>query len=206
MKPGLIVVKGHPGLFAQAKNPEGVPQVHFRVPVMEDSILDNLPNIEWNILDDGEVEQGALGSHLTHIRHRDKTRSDKVVPNFGNVGQMLGLEIDRMARTVDPPLTPAFGQYSDDLRVVGVLAELIKGSRWDMLEAIETIDRLRTEVDQYTFHPDLFEDMGSEVGVKFSNYAHGRWARGLAQGMPPLSLDRLSKEIIEVMKPLFFNK
>ena len=133
MKPGLIVVKGHPGLFAQAKNQKWVPQVHLRVPVMEDSILYNLPNIEWDILNDGEVEQGALGCHLTHIRRRDKTGSDEVVPNFGNVGQMLGLEIDRMACTVDPPLTPAFGQYADDLRVIGVLVELIKGSRRDML-------------------------------------------------------------------------
>ena len=133
MKPGLIVVKGHPGLFAQAEDQKRVPQVHLRVPVMEDSILDNLPNIEWDILDDGEVEQGALGSHLTHIRRRDKTRSDEVMPNFGNVGKMLGFEIDRMARTVDPPLTPAFGQHADDLRVIGVLAELIKGARWDML-------------------------------------------------------------------------
>ena len=133
MKPGLIVVKGHPGLFVQAKYQKGVPQVHFRVPVMEDSILYNLPNIEWDVLKDGEVEQGALGCHLTHIRRRDKTRSDEVMPNLGNVGQMLSLKIDRMACTVDPPLTPAFGKYADDLRVIGVLAELIKGSRWDML-------------------------------------------------------------------------
>ena len=56
MKPGLIVVQGYLGLFAQAKNQKGVPQVHLRVPVMEDSILYNLPNIEWDILDDGEVE------------------------------------------------------------------------------------------------------------------------------------------------------
>ena len=76
MKPDLIVVKGHPGLFAQAKDKKGVPQVHLRVPVMEDGILYNLPNIEWYILDDGEVEQGTLGCHLTHIRRRDKTRSD----------------------------------------------------------------------------------------------------------------------------------
>ena len=133
MKPGLIVVKEHPGLFAQAKNQKGVPQVHLRVPVMEDSILYNLPNIEWDILDNGEVEQGTLGCHLTHIRRRDKTQSDEVMPNLGNVGQMLGLKIDRMACTVDPPLTPAFGQYTDDLRVVGVLAELIKGAWRDML-------------------------------------------------------------------------
>ena len=156
MKPGLIVVKGHPGLFAQAKNHKGVPQVHLRVPVMEDSILYNLPNIEWYILDDGEVEQGTLGCHLAHIRRRDKTRSDEVMPNLGNEGQMLGLEIDRVARTIDPPLTLAFGQYADDLRVVGVLAELIKGPRWDMLYAIEAIDRLRTEVDQYAPYLDFF--------------------------------------------------
>ena len=133
MKPGLIVVKGHPGLFAQAKDQKGVPQVHLRVPVMEDSILYNLPNIEWYILDNGEVEQATLGCHLTHIRRRDKTRSDEVMPNLGNEGQMLGLEIDRVARTINPPLTPALGQYADDLRVVGVLAELIKGPRRDML-------------------------------------------------------------------------
>ena len=100
---------------------------------MEDGILYNLPNIEWNILDDGEVKQGTLGCHLTHIRLRDKTRSDEVMPNLGNEGQMLGLEIDRVARTIDPLLTPAFSQYADDLRVVGVLAELIKGSLRDML-------------------------------------------------------------------------
>ena len=94
MKPGLIIVKGHPGLFSQAKDQKGVPQVHFRVPVMEDGILYNLPNIEWYILDDGEVEQGTLGCHFTHIRRRDKTRSDEVMPNLRNEGQMLGLEID----------------------------------------------------------------------------------------------------------------
>ena len=133
MKPGLIVVKGHPGLFTQAKNQKMVPQVHLRVPVMEDGILYNLPNIEWDILDDSEVEQGTLGCHLTHIRRRDKMRSDEVMPNLGNVGQMLDFKIDHMACTVDPPLTPAFGQYAYDLRVVGVLAELIKGPWWDML-------------------------------------------------------------------------
>ena len=83
MKPGLIVVKGHPGLFAQAEDQKRVPQVHLRFPVMEDSILDNLPNIEWDILNDGEVEQGALGSHLTHIRRRDKTRVMKWCQTLG---------------------------------------------------------------------------------------------------------------------------
>ena len=90
--------------------------------------------------------------------------------------------------------------------VVRVLAELIKGARWDTLEAIIAIDRLRAEVDQYTSHPDLFEDVGGEVGVEFPNYAHGCWARGLAQGTPPLSFDCFSKEIIGVMKPLLLDE
>ena len=50
VKPGLIGVKGHPGLFSQAENQKGVPQVHLRIPVMEDGILDNLPNVKWYIL------------------------------------------------------------------------------------------------------------------------------------------------------------
>ena len=90
--------------------------------------------------------------------------------------------------------------------VVRVLAELIKGARWDMLKAIVAIDRLRAEVDQYTSHPDLFEDVGGEVGVEFPNYAHGRWARGLAQSTPTLGLDSFSKKIFGVVKPLLLNE
>ena len=40
---------------------------------MEDGILYNLPNIEWNVLNDGVVEKGTLGSQLTHVRHRNET-------------------------------------------------------------------------------------------------------------------------------------
>ena len=75
-----------------------------------------------------------------------------------------------------------------------------------MFQAIETIDRLRTEVDQYTSHPDLFEDMGGEVGVEFPHHAHCCRARGLAQGTPPLSFDCFPKEIIGVMKSLLLNE
>ena len=70
-----------------------MPQVHLSVPVMEDGILDNLPNIERDILDDGVVEQGTLGSHLTRVRRRNETRRDEVMPDLGNIGQMLGLEV-----------------------------------------------------------------------------------------------------------------
>ena len=64
------------------------------VPVMEDDVLYNLPNIERNILNDGIIEQGTLGSHFTHIRHQNETRRDEVMPNFGDIGQMIGLEVD----------------------------------------------------------------------------------------------------------------
>ena len=50
VEPGLIVVEGHPGSFAQAKDKKVVPQIHLCVPVMEDSILYNLPNIKGYIL------------------------------------------------------------------------------------------------------------------------------------------------------------
>ena len=133
VKPGLIVIQGHPGSFAQAKDQEGVPQVHLRVPVMEDGILYNLPNIKRYVLYDGIVEQGALGSHFTHVRRRNKTRRDKVMPDLRDEGQMLGLEVDRKARAIDFPLTPAIGQDPDDLRVVGVLVKPIERLRGDMI-------------------------------------------------------------------------
>ena len=126
VEPGLIVVEGHPGSFAQAKDKEGLPQIHLCVPVMEDGILYNLPNIKGYILYDGIVEQGMLGSHFTHVRRRNKTRRDEVMPDLRYEGQMLGLEVDCMARTIDFPLTPAIGQYSYNLGVVGVLVEPIK--------------------------------------------------------------------------------
>ena len=133
VEPGLIVVQGHPGSFAQVEDKEGVPQIHLGVPVMEDGILYNLPNIKSYIMYDGVVEQGTLGCHFTHVRRRDKTRRDEVMPDLRYEGQMLGLKMDCMARTIDFPLTPAIGQEPDDLWVVGVLVKLIERLRWDMI-------------------------------------------------------------------------
>ena len=133
VEPGLIVIEGHPGSFSQGKDKEGVPQIHLCVPVMEDGILYNLPNIKGYILYDGIVEQGTLGSHFTHVRRRNKTRRDEVMPDLWYEGQMLGLEVDCMAHTIDFPLTLAIGQYSYNLGVVGVLVEPIKRIRRDML-------------------------------------------------------------------------
>ena len=77
-----------------------MPQIHLSVPVMEDGVLYNLPNIKRNILNDGIIEQGTLGSHFTHVRRRNETRRDEVMPDLGDKGLMLGLEVDGMALIV----------------------------------------------------------------------------------------------------------
>ena len=106
-----------------------MPQVHFHVPVMEGGILDNLPNIDGYVLDDGVVEQGTLGSHFTHVLRRNETRRDEVMPYLRNIGQMFGLEVHDVPFTIDLPLTPPIGQDPDDLGVVWSLIELIKRLR-----------------------------------------------------------------------------
>ena len=68
---------------------------------MEDSVLYNLPNIKRDILNDGIVEQGTLGGHFIHDRHRNETRRDEVMPDLGDKGQMFGLEVDGVALTVE---------------------------------------------------------------------------------------------------------
>ena len=84
---------------------------------------------------------------------------------------MFGLELDGMALTVEFPLTPPISQGSNDLWVVGALVKPIKRLRGDMIKIIIVIDRLRTEVDQYTPHLNLFNDVGGEIGVEFSHHS-----------------------------------
>ena len=108
-------------------------QIHLSVPVMEDSILYNLPNIKRDILNDGIVEQGTLGCHFTHVCRRDETRHDEVMPYLRDEGQMFGLEMDFMALTMKFPLTPAISQDPNDLGVVGALVKPIKRLRRDMI-------------------------------------------------------------------------
>ena len=110
-----------------------MPQIHLSVPIMEDSILYNLPNIKRYILYDGIVEQGTLGCHFTHVRRRNKTRRDEVMSDLRYKGQMFGLEMDRMALTIDFPLIPAISQDPNNLGVVGVLVKPIKQLRRDMI-------------------------------------------------------------------------
>ena len=154
-----------------------MPQIHLSVPVIEDGVLYNLPNIKRNILNDGIVDQGMLGGHFTHVRRRNGTRSDEVMPDLGDKGQMLGLEVDGMALAVEFPLTPAISQDPNDLGVVGVLVKPIKRLRGDMVKIIIVIDRLRTEVDQHTPYSNLLDDVGGEIGVEFSHHTHRSWMR-----------------------------
>ena len=71
-----------------------------------------------------------------------------------------------------------------------------------MLETVITIDRLRTEVDQYAPHPDFLQNMGGEIGVELSHHTHRCCMRWLAQGTPSLSRNGLAEEVIGVVKPL----
>ena len=140
-----------------------MPQVHFGVPVMEDGILYNLPNIEGNVLDDGVVEQSTLGSHLTHVRRRNETRRDEVMPFLRDIGQMFGLEVHSVPFTIDLPLTPPVGQDPEDLEVVRPLIEPIKRLKGDWVKIIELVDRLRAEFYQHSPHSDLFDDMEARL-------------------------------------------
>ena len=90
-------------------------------------MLYNLPNIKWNVLDYGIVEQGPLGHHFTHISHRNETRCDEVMPYLKNVGQMFSLEVHSTPFTFKFLLTVPIDQHPKDYGVVGMLMELIIG-------------------------------------------------------------------------------
>ena len=107
-------------------------------------------------------------------------RRDEVMPYLGNIGQMFGLEVHDVPFTIKLPLTPPVGQDPEDLEVVWPLIEPIKRLRGDRVKIIEVVDRLRAEVYQHTTHPDLFEDIGGEVGVEFSYHTCRSWTRWLA--------------------------
>ena len=173
---------------------------------MKDGILDNLPYIERDVLEDGIIKQGAFGRHLTHIRRRSETRSDEVMPYLGDVGQMFGLEVPRKPVTILFPVPLPVGQYSNDLKVVRPLMEPVKGLRRDRVKVIILVDRPRAEVYKHTAHPNLFHDMGGEIGIEFSYHARSSWTRRFAQGLPSLRRNSVAKEVLGVVKPLLLNK
>ena len=157
-------------------------------------------------MNDGIVEQGTLSGHFTHVRRRNETRRDEVMPDLGDKGQMIGLEVDGMALTVEFPLSPPISKDSNDLGVVGALVKLIKRLRGDMIKIIIVIDRLRTEVDQYTPHSNLSDEVGGEIGVEFSYHTHRSWIRWLAKCPPSLGRNSFAEKVARVMKTLFLDK
>ena len=118
----------------------------------------------------------------------------------------FGLEMDCMALTVNFPLTSAISQDPNDLGVVGVLVKPIKRLRGDMGKTTIAIDRLRTEVDQYSPHSNFLKDVGGEIGVEFSHHTHRSWMRWLAKSSPSLSRNRFAEKIVRVMKTLLLDK
>ena len=128
------------------------------------------------------------------------------MPYLGNIGQMFGLEVHGVPFTIELLLTPPVGQDLDDLGVVWPLIESIKRLRGDRVKIIELVDRLCREVYQHTTHPDLFDDMGGEVGVEFSYHTRRSWTRWLAYGPPSLSRNSLAKEIVGVVEAVFLDE
>ena len=133
-----------------------MPEIHLHIFVIQDCILYNLPNIKWDVLDDGIVEQGPLGHHFTHISRRNETRCDEVMPYLRNLGQVFGLEVHYMPFIVQFQLALPVGKHPKDIEIVGVLMEFVIGIGVDRLKVIVSIDRLRTEVYQNLAHPDPF--------------------------------------------------
>ena len=139
---------------------------------MEDGLLYNLPNIKRNVLKDSVVEQGTLGGHLTHVRRQNETRRDEVMQDFGDIGQILGLEVDSVPIIVELPLTPPVCQDPNDLGVIEPLVKPIERLQGDGIKIIKLVDRLHTEVYQHTPHPDFLDDVGGKVGIEFSHHTH----------------------------------
>ena len=119
--------------------------------------------------------------------------------DLGNIGQMLGLEVHGVPFAIELPLTPPVGQDPDDLGVVRSLIESIKRLGGNWFKIVKLVDRLCAEVYQHTTHPDLFDDMGGEVGVEFSYHTRHSWTRWLAKRPSSLSRNALAKEIVRVV-------
>ena len=113
---------------------------------------------------------------------------DEVMPYLRDVGQMFGLKVNHVPLTVNLPLTSLVGQYRNDLEVVGMCMEPIKGLRGNWFKVIVLVDRLRAEVYQHPAHPNLLQNMGGEVGIEFSHHTSGSWCWRLAQCHPLLEI------------------
>ena len=119
---------------------------------------------------------------------------------------MLGLEVDGMALIIEFPLTPPVCQDPNDVRVIGLLVKSIKRLRGGMINIIEVVDRLCTEVYKNPPHPNLLDDVGGEVGIEFLHHTHRSWMKWLAKCPSSLGRNSLAEEVVRVMETLFFNK
>ena len=84
-----------------------------------------------------------------------------------------------MPFTIKLPLTLPVGQYLNDFRVIGLRMEPIKGLRGNWVKVVILVDRLQAEVYQHLAYPNLFQNKGGEIGVKFSYHTHGSGVRRL---------------------------
>ena len=119
---------------------------------------------------------------------------------------MLGLEVHSVPFTIELPLTPPVGQDPDDLGVVWPLIESIKRLGGNGVNIVKLVDRMCAEVYQHATHPDLFDDMGGEVGVELSYHTRRSWTRWLAKPPPSLSRNDLAKEIVGVVEAFFLDE
>ena len=92
---------------------------------------------------------------------------------------MFGLEVDGMPLTIKLPLTLPVGQYPNDYRVIRLCIEPIKGHGGNWVKVIILVDRLHAEVYQHSTHSNLFQNVGGEIGVKFSYHTCGSGVRRL---------------------------
>ena len=120
-----------------------------------------------------------FGRHFTHIRRRNETRSDEVMLDLGDVGQMFGLKVDGMPLTIKLSLTLPVDQNPNDCRVIELRIEPIKGLRGNWVKVIILVDRLHVEVYQHSAHSNLFQNVGGKIGVKFSYHTRGSGVRRL---------------------------
>ena len=123
-----------------------MPEVHFSVLVVKDSILYDLPHIKGDVLNNRIVQQGALASHFAYVGSRNEVGSDEMVPLFGDIGQVLGHEMHRMPLTVGFPLTWTIGEQSKYFGVVRVFSKSIVCFVTNWFQVIKLVDRPCVEI------------------------------------------------------------
>ena len=115
---------------------------------MEDGILYDLPHIKGDVLNNSIVQQDELVSHFTYISSRNEVESDEVMQHFGDIGQVLGLEMPRMPLTVGFPLTLTIDEHSKHFEVVRIFLNSIVRFTSNRFQVIKLIDKPCVEIYQ----------------------------------------------------------